>query len=346
MELRYQQYLALKAEHPHKYARDLAAMAGLREAELTLARVGHDACALRPDFATLLPALRAVGETKTINRNEYAIHEQVGQYENVKLQPHVGLVLNPRGLDLRLFAAQWQSVFALNEQTPQGELQSIQLFDSQGDSALKIYATPNTSKAAWQALIERYTVTLAPALDLAPEPVATNSPRLDTAQVEQEWRAMTDVHQFFGLLKRHGLSRQQAFRAVPNNLAYQVENDALRVLLPRLEAAGNEVMIFVGNRSCIQVFTGPVQKQAPIEDWLNIFNPTFTLHLREDTIAESWVTRKPTRDGMVTSLELFAADGVQIAQLNGQRTEGEREQRHWRQQIAALDGEGAHAGAA
>ncbi|RLR18527.1 hypothetical protein D8L93_00125 [Sodalis-like symbiont of Bactericera trigonica] len=177
-----------------------------------------------------------------------------------------------------------------------------------------------------------------PRLTSPPAPVAINSSRFDTAHVEQEWWAMNDVHQFFGLLKRHGLPRQQAFRAVSNDLAYQVENDALRVLLPRLEAAGNKIMIFVGNRSCIQVFAGPVQKQAPMENWLNIFNPTFTLHLREDTIAESWVTRKPTRTGMVTSLELFAADGAQIAQFNGQRTEGESQQRHWRQHIAALGG--------
>ncbi|RLR18525.1 hemin-degrading factor, partial [Sodalis-like symbiont of Bactericera trigonica] len=87
MELHYQQYLALKAKHPHKYARDLAAMAGLSEAELTLSRVGYDVWDRRPDFAILLPALGAVGETKTISRNEYAVHEQVGQYDNVKLQP-------------------------------------------------------------------------------------------------------------------------------------------------------------------------------------------------------------------------------------------------------------------
>ncbi|CAK8740785.1 Hemin transport protein HemS [Sodalis praecaptivus] len=64
MEHRYQHYLALKAQHPHKYARDLAALAGISEADLTLARVGHDARALRPDFATLLPALGAVGKPK------------------------------------------------------------------------------------------------------------------------------------------------------------------------------------------------------------------------------------------------------------------------------------------
>ncbi|MGC6743937.1 ChuX/HutX family heme-like substrate-binding protein, partial [Escherichia coli] len=52
------------------------------------------------------------------------------------------------------------------------------------------------------------------------------------------------------------------------------------------------------------------------------------------------VTRKPTADGHVTSLELFAADGTQIAQLYGQRTEGEPEQTQWREQIDALTPKG------
>lgn len=60
-------------------------------------------------------------------------------------------------------------------------------------------------------------------------------------------------------------------------------------------------MIFVGNRGCVQIFTGVVEKLTPMKGWLNIFNPTFTLHLLEETIAETWVTRKPTADGHVTS---------------------------------------------
>jgi putative hemin transport protein len=77
-----------------------------------------------------------------------------------------------------------------------------------------------------------------------------------------------------------------------------------------------------------------------MKGWLNIFNSAFTLHLREDTIAETWVTRKPTADGHVTSLELFAADGTQIAQFYGQRTEGEPEQTQWRAQVEALIAKG------
>lgn len=38
-----------------------------------------------------------------------------------------------------------------------------------------------------------------------------------------------------------------------------------------------------------------------MKGWLNIFNPTFTLHLLEESIAEARVTRKPTSDGHVTS---------------------------------------------
>ena len=151
---------------------------------------------------------------------------------------------------------------------------------------------------------------------------------------------MTDVHQFFGLLKRHNLSRQQAFRLVGDDLACQIENNALALLLETARQHGNEIMIFVGNRGCVQIFTGAVEKVVPMKGWLNIFNPTFTLHLLEETIAESWVTRKPTADGHVTSLELFAADGTQIAQLYGQRTEGEPEQSQWRSQIDALTPKG------
>jgi putative hemin transport protein len=87
---------------------------------------------------------------------------------------------------------------------------------------------------------------------------------------------------------------------------------------------GNEIMIFVGNRGCVQIFTGALEKLAPMRGWLNIFNTTFTLHLREESIDEVWVTRKPTSDGHVTSVELFAKDGTQIAQLYGQRSEATR----------------------
>ncbi|MBU4683397.1 hemin-degrading factor [Cedecea davisae] len=340
MSQRYDSWLQLKQEHPKKYARDIAKLMQISEAELTHARVGHDAWRLKGDVKEVFAALEAVGETKCICRNEYAVHEQVGRFENQHLNGHAGLVLNPRALDLRLFLNQWASIFHVREATARGERQSIQFFDHQGDALLKVYTTDNTDFDAWSQVLTRFIHADNPALELKAVEEAVMTPTVEADKLDGEWRAMTDVHQFFLLLKRHQLTRQQAFRLVKDDLACRVDNEALSHLLNQAKKDGNEIMVFVGNRGCVQIFTGEIQKVVPMENWVNIFNPEFTLHLMADTIAESWVTRKPTADGHVTSLELFAADGTQIAQLYGQRTEGQPEQEQWRLQIDALTGKG------
>lgn len=339
MNSQYTRYTELKEQHPQKYARDIAALMGISEAELTFVRSGHQATPLRPAMKELLHALENVGETKCITRNEYAVHEHLGMFSNIHLGDHGGIVLNPRALDLRVFVNQWASVFHLKEMTGHGERQSIQFFDRQGDAVLKVYATENTNMDAWQSLLDAFHAEPGESFSTeAAEPV-NYSASIDAAALEKEWRAMTDVHQFFGLLKRHNVTRQQAFNAVADDLATRVSNTSLAQLLETVKQDGNEIMIFVGNRACTQIFTGKIEKVMPMRGWLNIFNPAFTLHLQEPEIAESWITRKPTADGLVTSLELFAADGTQIAQLYGQRTEGQPEQTQWRHQLATLTSE-------
>ena len=340
MTQRYEEWLQLKQQHPKQYARDIAKRMNISEAELTHSRVGHDAWRLKGEAREILAALESVGETKSICRNEYAVHEQVGRYENQHLEGHAGLVLNPRALDLRLFLNQWASAFHVREATARGERQSLQFFDHQGDALLKVYTTDNTDFSAWGQVLAKFIFADNPALALQKAEESVMSPAADARLVEEEWRSMNDVHQFFGLLKRHRLTRQQAFHLVADDLAQQVENGALEQLLSLALQDQNEIMIFVGNRGAVQIFTGVVEKLVPMDNWINIFNPQFTLHLMADTIAESWVTRKPSGDGFVTSLELFAADGTQIAQLYGQRTEGQPEQQQWRTQLAALTDKG------
>lgn len=332
----WQRYQDVKASGAAKYARDIAAVMGVSEAELTAARVGHDAVRLQDNARAILASLEKVGETKCICRNEYAVHEQVGAFTHQHLDGHAGLILNPRALDLRLFLSQWASAFHVND----GGRESIQFFDPHGDAVLKVYTTDNTDSAAWQALIAEQTQSMPAPLALRPVENARYADTADGAALEKEWRAMTDVHQFFALLRKYNLSRQQAFRLVNDDLACRINTDALPRLLETLQRDGNEFMIFVGNRGCVQIFTGVLEKLTPMRGWINIFNSAFTLHLREETIDEVWVTRKPTVDGHVTSVELFANDGTQIAQLYGQRSEGHPEQQQWRTQVDSLTAEG------
>lgn len=341
----YERYQQAKTENKAKYARDLAAYLDVSEAELLYARVGIDgAKRLDVDAPTLLTALEKVGEVKAITRNEYVVHEQVGRYENARFSPHAGLILNPRALDLRMFFGHWASVFALTEASKNGERHSIQFFDHHGDAIHKVYTTENTDMAAWQALIEQYVSDENPLLALKPAEPFTQTPISEELknQLEQEWRNMTDVHQFFKLLKNNNLSRQQVFRAVSDDLAWQVPLDSFNQLTQTAFADQNEIMIFVGNRGCTQIFTGRIERLMPYQaegsplKWLNIFNPDFTLHMIENGVAECWITRKQTQDGFVTSLEVFDNQGNQIVQMYGQRTEGTPEQTQWRNQVTAL----------
>jgi putative hemin transport protein len=86
--------------------------------------------------------------------------------------------------------------------------------------------------------------------------------------------------------------------------------------------------------------TGPVRRVQVMRPWLNVLDPGFNLHLREDHIASAWVVRKPTSDGLVTSLELFDARGETIAMFFGERKPGRPELCAWRTLVEGLAGEG------
>jgi putative hemin transport protein len=62
----------------------------------------------------------------------------------------------------------------------------------------------------------------------------------------------------------------------------------------------------------------------------------FNLHLREDDVYDSWIVRKPTDDGIVTSLELFDGAGQVIVMVFGERKPGSPELDSWRRVVEDL----------
>jgi len=91
-----------------------------------------------------------------------------------------------------------------------------------------------------------------------------------------------------------------------------------------------EITLFVSNPGCVQIFTGFIKRFVTQRGWINIYNSMFTLHVLARSIARCWVVKKPADTGYVTSLEVFADDGVQILQVYGQRSEGQMEHESWR----------------
>lgn len=116
--------------------------------------------------------------------------------------------------------------------------------------------------------------------------------------------------------------------------ARPVEPLALRVLLRG--AAALPIMIFVGNQAAIQIYSGPVRTLKQYGDRFNVIDPGFNLHLFAPGIRSAWVVRKPTADGLVSSLELYDDFEQPLLLAFSRRKPGQQESAQWRTLLWAL----------
>src|SRR5882757_3511272 len=161
----------LRGERPALRIRDAAATLGVSEAELVALGIGQTTTALAADWRALLADMPSVGRVMCLTRNEHCVHERHGRFEDVQVTGPHGLVLGP-DIDLRLFLGSWKHGFAVREPlklgNQQGERLSLQFFDGAGEAVHKIYATDETDRAAFDALIARHRAEAPGALTITP----------------------------------------------------------------------------------------------------------------------------------------------------------------------------------
>lgn len=336
----YQAWQALRLEQPRLRAREAAARLGVSEAELTASRLGVDSWRLRPDWAELLRAFGTLGHVMVLTRNEHCVHERKGLYREVSVSAsgQMGLVVSA-DIDLRLFLGGWASVFAVAEEIVNGTQRSIQVFDQQGVAVHKVYLTEHSELAAWQPLLERFAGEQRRELQMQPAPAAPQRKAdadIDSQALREGWAALQDTHHFFALLKKHEVARTQALRLAGECWAQPLAPLALTVLMEQAAACEVPLMVFVGNRHCIQIHTGSVHNLRWMDTWFNVLDPEFNLHLQTAGVVELWRVRKPSVDGVITSLEAFDADGELVIQLFGARKPGMAERDDWRELAESL----------
>ncbi|WP_062217768.1 hemin-degrading factor [Aureimonas sp. D3] len=318
-----------------KRSRDLAAELGLTEADLLARHRGPEVVRLRLAPKALVEALPALGEVMVLTRNDAAVHEKVGTFGQIRFGLETGLALNPP-IDLRLFPRHWRAAFAVETPHEAGSRRSVQIFDAAGDAVIKVHLRATSSLDAFEALRTRFAAPKAEPLDIAPYPATSATQAGDPAVFRAEFSQMRDVHEFFPLLRRHGLDRRAALRLLGQDHVQKIGALAATRLLEDASATGLPIMCFVGNRGCIQIHTGPVETIRAMGPWINVVDPGFNLHLREDLVAEAFAVRKPTRHSELTSVELYDARAELIAQFYGVRDEDGPEDPRWRALVTRL----------
>lgn len=323
---------ALKQENPKTRIRDAAKQLDVSEADLLATQLGETVQRLEGDFRELLKEIKTLGYVMALTRNDHIVHERKGIYEKVSFNDQTGLVLGP-DIDLRLFMAHWHFGFAVSE----NGRKSLQFFDQDGTAVHKIYLTDQSNEEAYEALVQKYLASdQSTDIITVPYPekeAETATEAIDILAFQQEWLAMQDTHEFFGLLRKHKLAREQGIRLAPEGYSQRITLHQLKRIFETAAERQLPIMIFVSSPGCIQIHTGPVKKLVSMGPWYNVLDPEFNMHLREDAINSIWVTRKPTKDGIVTGLDLFDKDGNSIALMFGKRKPGVPEMKEWQEVV-------------
>jgi len=328
-------WTALRAAEPNLRIRDAALKLGVSEAELLATRLGDGVTRLSGPWPEIIGAMGKAGEVMALTRNDSVVHERHGAYGELSVEGngHVGLIVG-EDIDLRIFFGPWAHGFAVSEATKAGPRSSLQFFDGAGRAVHKIYATEKTDAAAFQAIVDAFSSANQSAelaiIPAKPKPAPAPDADIDTASLRAGWATLQDTHDFFPLLRKHKVAREQAFRLAGREFAEPVPNDSARRMLEAAAVSDLPIMVFVGNPGMIQIHTGTVKRLAPTGPWFNVLDPMFNLHLREDAIASSWLVRKPSVDGTVTSLELFDKGGELVVSFFGKRKPGNPELTEWR----------------
>ncbi|QDK81959.1 hemin-degrading factor [Spirosoma sp. KCTC 42546] len=330
-----ERWAAFNLENPKTRIRDAAKQLGVSEAELLQTQVGETVQRLDGDFRDLLKGVTTLGHVMALTRNDNIVHERKGVYEKVSFNDQTGLVLGP-DIDLRLFMSHWHFGFAVDE----NGRKSLQFFDLDGTAVHKIYLTDKSDTAAYDALVQKYLAVdqTSPIVTVAyPEKEAGISDAdVDVQAFQEAWLAMEDTHQFFGLLRKHKLEREQGLRLAPEGYAQLISAEQLQKLFETVAERALPIMIFASSPGCIQIHTGPVKKLVTTGPWYNVLDPEFNMHLRLDQVHHIWVTRKPTKDGIVTGLDLFDSEGNNIALVFGKRKPGVPELKEWQEAVSEV----------
>jgi putative hemin transport protein len=324
--------------------REVAHSMGISEAELLVAHLGADhartntnlrVIRLEPDWASIISEAHSLGEVMALTRNESCVHEKVGQY-SPPAGKNLDLLLG-KEIDLRIFYKEWTHGFAVIESFHLDCRRSLQFFDSHGNALHKIIITESGDIFAYENIIARYqSKDQSPTIEIQ-APKINQHPlidlNIDLLSFQKDWLGMSDTHQFYDLIKQYKLSRIQALRFAPEGYAQRVPLQFTRELLRKVAIRRIPIMVFVANRGVIQIHTGPISRVVMLDPWLNILDKKFNLHLREDNVYDTWIVRKPTDDGIVTSLELFDSEGQAITMFFGERKPGSPELDAWRKII-------------
>lgn len=331
-----QAYEQLLNTNPKIRFRDAADQLNISEAEL----LHHTKTGVLLDIdpETCIKAWKNFGRVMSLTRNNACVLEHKGEFEEVEISGPVATVIGP--IETRAFFHGWKHFFAVEQRKGTGIMRSIQVFDRFGDAVTKVFIQNDKPNPSFEELkskahrTERFQVEKE-----QPKNEVVSSVDKDTFVAA--WKAISDPHDFFGMLREHGIDRFSAMKLAEGECTFPFPTEKIPELLNQLSDKNMPVMIFAGNRGNIQIHQDVIKKILPLHTddgkfWINVMDPNFNLHLRMDLLNKSWIVYKPSPDGPVWSIESYDLNNEIAIQFFGLRKPGIPQPKEWKSLVDTL----------
>ncbi|MDO4728264.1 MAG: ChuX/HutX family heme-like substrate-binding protein [Bacteroidota bacterium] len=337
-----QQWEELKKENPHIRIRNAAQKLGVTEVELLATRVGEGVVRLENKAVEIFKSIASLGRVMVLTRNEECVHEEKGLFQEVEVMDNNQLRVNNENINLRIDLNSISKVFGVTDHSAHGTQQSIQFFDKSGEAIHKIYLTADSNQQTYDAILEQYRSSDQLSQEAVSEVNKLIKDEKPDVEVDLEgfhsaWKSLESACHFGKLIESFGLTRIQALRLAPSDYyADKIDNNSIVKMLEEVAKAKVPVVISVSNAYVYQTFKGIIRKTMWHQTWYNIMDPDFNLHLDMSKIAATYVVRKPSNSGTVTSIEAYNEMGELIVHFFSPNAELDTEQSAWREIVGKL----------
>lgn len=332
-----QKLLQYRQENRNARPYDIAKALGASELEILIrSSETYESTRLRADWKEIFAAYARWGRCMALTRNDAVVSEVKGEYGEASFQGPMGLV-HAEAIDLRMFCSSWMTAYAVEQKKEDAILRSVQIFDRYGRAVHKTYPEA-LADADWKAFVSSLE-------DQGSDLNISDPKERSGASVPQEfdreafrtdWSKLQDTHDFFVLLRKHGVDRQAAFEVVGKDYAEELSPESLVDLLQGARKSKLPIMIFVGNSGMLQIRSGVVQTTRELGSWYNVLDPDFNLHANMKKLKRAWIVRKPTRFGTISSLEIFDEEGELAISIFGYRKDETAPSEEWRTLLEGL----------
>lgn len=337
-----EQYQQLISADPRLRILEAARRLDVSELELLELCLGQDVVRLQADWKEFTAQLWKLEGGKASTRNDYVIQEWQTNYRKIfcAASPQSEGTCK-EDADFHFSLKEWRYGYAVRTAVDERSLHSFQFFNKYGQSIHKVFLTSKSNPLAFHKLLEAYrannqTNRIKPLLK---RQIRSRTPKFSIERkrlFQWEWLQLQAPSEFSTLLKKYKLKRQQAVQMAPNGYAFKVNKVGIKLFLNSLAGTNSPIRIFVGNTGCLQTYQGTIDSTQEAEAWFTARDLDFKLHVNMHGVAESWVVKYPTVQGVVTSLEVFSLEGKMILQcLPSTPTEATISER-WRKAIEVL----------